>query len=116
MRMWMVDPKLLCRPHLLGEHGEIHKFRHNFVKGHKIDGRRGQIEPLKMKQRHDELSQEMTRRGYNHQSPYKQPDLIMYGDLSDWVVDQDQSLADLHSRCSRCKNRYVYLLMKRKAQ
>jgi hypothetical protein len=27
MMMWMIDPVLLCRKHLLGEHGEIHKFR-----------------------------------------------------------------------------------------
>ena len=36
MRMWMLNPKFLCRQHLLGEHSEIHKFRHNFVKKHKV--------------------------------------------------------------------------------
>jgi hypothetical protein len=35
MRMWLVDPALLCDKHLLGEHGELHKFQHCFVKGHK---------------------------------------------------------------------------------
>lgn len=24
MRMWMVDPKIMCRKHLLGEHLELH--------------------------------------------------------------------------------------------
>jgi len=39
MRMWMVEPKLLCKKHLLGEHNEIHKHRHNFVKKHSVKGR-----------------------------------------------------------------------------
>ena len=26
MRQWMVDPRLLCRKHLLGEHVENHMF------------------------------------------------------------------------------------------
>lgn len=30
MRMWMIDPKLLCRKHLLGEHNEIHKHLPSF--------------------------------------------------------------------------------------
>ena len=78
MRMWMIDPKLLCRKHLLGEHAEIHKHRHNFVKQHNITGRIYpivQIEPENMKSRHDELAKEMIKRGYNHNSPYEQPDL-----------------------------------------
>ena len=39
MRMWMIDPKLLCRKHLLGEHGEIHKHLPSLRKGHRVDGR-----------------------------------------------------------------------------
>ncbi|MFW6247177.1 MAG: hypothetical protein ACOC22_03345 [bacterium] len=30
--MWGINPELLCKKHLLGEHGEIHKHRYNFVK------------------------------------------------------------------------------------
>ena len=26
MRMWMVNPRIMCRQHLLGEHVEIHMF------------------------------------------------------------------------------------------
>ena len=50
MRMWGIDAKLLCKKHLIGEHGEIHKHRHNFVKQHKITKRISpivQIEPEK---------------------------------------------------------------------
>lgn len=102
MRMWMVDPILMCRKHLLGEHGEIHKFRHNFVKGHRIDGRRGQIDPLLMKDRHDDLAAEMIKRGYNHQSPYEMPDLSHYSNLEEWHVDNDESYKELLSRCKDC--------------
>lgn len=102
MRMWMIDPELLCRKHLLGEHGEIHKFRHSFVKQHKMAGRMGQIEPAKMESRHDELAVEMLKRGYKHQSPYEQPDV---SHLPEMVVDKQVSLADLYQRCSDCKER-----------
>ena len=105
MRMWMVNPRCLCVRHLIGEHGEIHKFRHNFVKGHKIEGRKGQIVPSQMKRRHDELVTEMLRRGYQHKSPYAMPSLALYGDLSDWKVDEEKSLEDLKSRCPTCKER-----------
>lgn len=106
MRMWMVDPKILCRKHLLGEHGEIHKHRHNFVKQHKMDGRIGQIEPKSMEKRHDILAKEMLKRGYNHQSPFSQPD-ISY--LPKMTVNKSDALSDLLSRCSECKKRYKKL-------
>lgn len=114
MRMWQIAPALLCNKHLLGEHGEIHKHRHNFVKQHRIDGRISpvvQIEPASMGTRHDELAAEMTRRGMNHKSPYEQPD-ISY--LPEWQqnakVDVATSLADLCERCEDCRARVEKVL------
>ena len=104
MRMWMITPSLLCRKHLLGEHGEIHKHRHNFVKRHSIEGRRGQIEPRAMGRRHDALACEMVRRGFNHHSPYEMPDLRGY-DLAGFTVDRNESLRDLCARCAECRRR-----------
>lgn len=77
MRMWLVDPKNLCRNHLLGEHFEIHKFRHMFVKQQDVSTRmsRNQIYPDQMKERHDMLAVELVRRGYSHSSPYVMPDV-----------------------------------------
>ena len=103
MRMWMVDPKLLCRKHLLGEHGEIHKHRHNFVKRHNMTGRAGQIDPKAMGSRHDELVAEMQRRGYNHASPYTQPDISYLPDMP--AIDIEANLLDLTNRCDACKVR-----------
>lgn len=93
----------MCRKHLLGEHNEIHKFRHNFVKKHSMTGRRGQIEPMVMKERHDELVYEMHRRGYRHGSPYEQPD-ISYLPIEDRMgqVDAWESLSLLRERCEEC--------------
>lgn len=110
MRMWMIDSTLLCRSHLLGEHGELHKHRHIFVKQYSINKRieLGQIEPASMKARHDILSDEMLKRGYNHKSPYEQPD-ISYLPLyqQNFKVDVEESLRDLAKRCSDCaKNIY----------
>lgn len=107
MRMWMLDPQILCKKHLLGEHGEIHKHRHNFVKKHSITGRIKpivQIEPQSMQSRHDALAQEMIKRGYNHQSEYVQPD-ISYLPQDEQIakVDLNISIKDLISRCSECK-------------
>jgi hypothetical protein len=109
MRMWMIDPKTLCNRHLLGEHGEIHKHRHNFVKQHSITKRISpvvQIEPSAMQSRHDVLAKEMLRRGMNHQSPFDQPD-ISYLPIAERyaVVVVHNSLNDLTQRCSECAKR-----------
>lgn len=106
MRMWMVDPKVLCNKHLLGEHGEIHKHRHNFVKQHRITKRISpvvQIEPRNMQSRHDELANEMICRGMNHQSSFVQPDISYLSENERQAnVDIKHSLVDLSSRCPEC--------------
>ena len=110
MRMWMVDPKVLCRKHLLGEHGEIHKHLPSFRKGHSVAGRFSpvvQIQLNALKSRHDELATEMVRRGYNHKSPLVNvPDLCkIYKDYFHLEVDIVNSAFDLMNRCEDCKKR-----------
>lgn len=107
MRMWMINPKKMCTRHLLGEHGEIHKHRHVFVKQHSIFGRVYpivQIEPANMKTRHDLLVEEMIERGISHNSPYEQPNI---SHLPDWqqnaTVNTAISENDLSLRCENCK-------------
>jgi hypothetical protein len=111
--MWMIDPKILCDKHLLGEHGEIHKHRHNFVKQHKMTKRIfpvTQIEPSAMGRRHDELAAELLRRGMNHKSPFEQPDIsYLPVDQQLAVVDPIYSLKDLRHRCSACAERIDYM-------
>ena len=109
MRMWMINPELLCKKHLLGEHGEIHKHRHNFLKKHRITKRISpvvQIEPISMESRHDILAAEMIRRGYNHNSPYIQPDISYLNNNERLAkVDIYVSIADLLNRCPECSKR-----------
>ena len=94
----MIPVKMLCKKHLCGEHGEIHKHRHNFVKKHSITGRKGQIEPLAMQTRHDELAKVLA----NHKSPYVLPDLSYY-DLTGFTVDVNESIQELTKRCPECR-------------
>lgn len=47
MRMWNVDPNLLCRKHLLGEHREMHMLANAICKKRSIAGylAKGLVEP-----------------------------------------------------------------------
>lgn len=111
MRMWMIPTYCLCNKHLIGEHGELHKFHHNFVKKHSIKGRispKVQIQPLSMKDRHDALVEEMVKRGMCHNSPYKMPDLTHLPlNLLTAKVDILESVKDLIIRCPACKMRII---------
>jgi hypothetical protein len=108
MRMWMIDPQLMCRKHLLGEHGEIHKFLPSFRKGHKVDGRFDPIVQIQFQgyiERHDALAFEMAERGYNHKSPLVDvPDFsLIYPQHYDKLVDVQLAYADLMARCDKCR-------------
>lgn len=74
MRIWDVDPALLCRAHLLGEHRELHGLWNILTEGKA--GYRNHPETLRwegklaaLNRRHEALVTEITRRGYRHQSP-----------------------------------------------
>ena len=105
MRMWMVDPKIMCRKHLLGEHLELHMFVGTINKGISIQGYldKNLLEPLGLIGRHALLVEEMTRRGYNHQSPLPRPVIPIH---QQWVIiDREMALTDLLSRCEDCRKR-----------
>lgn len=106
MRMWMVPPGELCRKHLLGEHGELHKFLHNWQKKHKVDGRLAinAMEPSSYKARHDALAAEMIKRGYHHGSSLEQPDFSYLPDeQQQFRVDVEQNRKLLLERCESCR-------------
>ena len=71
--MWKVNPELMCRKHLLGEHLEMHMFIGCLLKGKNIQGyiNKGLIEVDKIRERHEQLKEEMEKRGYVHNSPLK---------------------------------------------
>jgi hypothetical protein len=113
--MWMIDPALMCNKHLLGEHGEIHKFLPSFRKKVSITGRMSpvvQIEPLALKARHDELAAEMLRRwpkSDGHASPLDVDVNQLFHYLPpaerNAKVDVRHSHNDLISRCPLCRER-----------
>jgi hypothetical protein len=74
MRIWDIEPKHLCRKHLIAEHGELHSLWSVIVNKKKGFGRhpetmrwRGKLKALYL--RHGKLVEEMEKRGYNHKSP-----------------------------------------------
>lgn len=103
-RMWCVDPAVLCRQHLLGEHKELHQLighiragNTNAVRGH---AKRGQVDTARITARHEELVAEMLDRGYNHESPLAYEDSLDLGE-----VDETANLDDLAERCEECRER-----------
>ena len=103
MRMWNVKPEVMCRKHLLGEHVEMHMFLSALTSGKKLDGyiRSGFVEIHNIKRRHNELAQEMVRRGYRHNSPMEDiPFLAMSGS-----VESKRSYEELRFRCAECERR-----------
>lgn len=101
-RMWMVDPHILCRQHLLGEHKELHQLVGCLLRGRSLQGYvdSGQIECRSISSRHEELVQEMLRRGYRHLSPLPE---FPESDLGS--VDREASLKELLRRCPTCRSR-----------
>ena len=103
MRMWNVDPKLLCRQHLLlGEHRECHALAGMILKGKKLSGTRyitdGLVEVHNIRSRHDDLVNEMIKRNYDHKSAL--PEFVSWkeGDVN--VVS---NLEELYHRCDYCR-------------
>jgi hypothetical protein len=104
--MWMVDTRILCRKHLLGEHVETHMFVGAFNKGTKA-GRfasENLLEFKSLRSRHDELAREMERRGYSHTSPL--PRLLACRQITkeerEVRIDRKAAGTELIRRCPEC--------------
>ena len=102
--MWMVNPRIMCREHLLGEHVEIHMFVGSINRGKSVKGylEKGLLEVHSLYNRHEDLVKEMKRRCYNHKSEvdekWKFAEKI-------GVIDKEKSLSELMNRCPKCKRR-----------
>ena len=107
MRMWMVDPKILCRQHLLGEHNELHMRVGALEKGQSIEGyvTNGLVDTSKITPRHNELVAEMEARNYMHHSPLDFTHSDPVGEVS-----IQNNLDELERRCVRCKQRIGNLI------
>jgi hypothetical protein len=88
MRIWDIEPSLLCRQHLLGEHRELHAVwtiltqgKQGYVNHPETLRWRGRLAALY--RRHESLVGEMTLRGYRHATP-------LDGSLAQGLEVQDQ--------------------------
>jgi hypothetical protein len=74
MRIWDVEPAVLCRAHLLGEHRELHGLWNILTQGLRgysahPETRRWEGKLAALYRRHELLVAEMAARGYRHASP-----------------------------------------------
>jgi glutaredoxin 2 len=111
--MWLVNPRILCKDHLLGEHLECHMFLGTLKKSKKVNGylKNNLLEPDSLKSRHDELADEMIKRGYYHKTPISICEFEnLVNTLNDEFravkINKQDSFNELISRCSNCKKRY----------
>lgn len=102
MRMWNVDPEVMCNKHLLGEHVEMHMFVSTIKRGSSLRGYiiGGLVETDRIKSRHDKLAAEMERRGMNHKTPISIDDVFV---VSAGHVDSEHSRVELARRCPACR-------------
>ena len=100
--MWLVDPQVMCRKHLLGEHVEMHMLVGTIARWKSLAGyvAKGLIDTTTIQSRHDALAQEMLARGYKHKSPLVVPPVAAMG-----RVDSLASVKELARRCELCASR-----------
>jgi len=106
MRVWDIDPSLLCDDHLGGEHREIHAIYNIITLGRRgysyhPETKRwvGKIDALV--KRHDLVAEEMIKRGKNHKSP-----LVPVGDSDKqdkFVNTIEEQIIRIRSKGCECK-------------
>ena len=119
MRMWSVDPSIMCGKHLIAEHAELHMFlgilrKTISVKGY-IEG--NMLEPRSILSRHFELVTEMESRGYKHNSPMNL-DIDLLDQLLEYLPEKERdhrmdrllSRQLLFSRCFACREFYLSVI------
>jgi hypothetical protein len=103
--MWLVNPKIMCRKHLLGEHLELHLFIGHMKRRKSIKGflKNNLLQIDEIYNRHEELVKEMLSRGYNHKSELEKIDLSYYKEFFHIKINKTLSILDLKSRCNECQ-------------
>jgi hypothetical protein len=107
MRIWDVEPAVLCRRHLLGEHRELHAVW-AVLTGDRAGYRRhpetlrweGRLRALA--RRHEVLVAEMRRRGFAHRSPLDMALATGEGLQTEFVDPPERQLALLRAKPCPC--------------
>ena len=108
MRIWDISPDKLCRNHLLGEHRELHAIwkiitenKLGYVNHPETLRWRGKLKALYI--RHNNLVNEMNKRGYNHKSPLDK-DFAIGDEIQNIFVDSiDDQIKILKNKNCKCK-------------
>jgi hypothetical protein len=107
MRIWDVDPAVLCRAHLLGEHRELHAVWAVLTEDRR--GYRNHPETLRwngrlaaLYGRHDALVAEMASRGYHHHSPLDHALATGEAEQRAYVDSPERQRELLRSKPCRC--------------
>jgi hypothetical protein len=108
MRIWDIEPNILCRQHLLGEHRELHAIWSiitNNKKGYSCHPEilrwRGKLKALYL--RHEKLVIEMKKRKYNHNSPLDKK-IASGSDKQNVYIDSiEEQIKILKNKKCRCK-------------
>lgn len=109
MRMWMVDPKILCQHHLMFEHLSLHAFMARLNLGYSLLGyvEHNLVEVAHLGHRHRVLVGEMVHRGLNHNSELPQiTNTSNYQAYRHHKVDRAKAISTLLGTCPRCRERY----------
>lgn len=102
MRMWNINPKYMCRQHILGEHLELHMLATAVKTKQNINGyiKNKLVETHNIQERHNTLVREMLRRGYQHKTP-----LRLQTSLNQGKINIKANMKELAKRCRECRKR-----------
>lgn len=108
MRVWDLEPAILCRNHLLGEHREIHSIwtvitqnKSGYSKHPETLRWFGKLKALFL--RHETLVKEMKNRGYNHHSDLDKSLATGSAIQDEFVHTKEEQLKILKEKNCSCK-------------
>jgi hypothetical protein len=108
MRIWDIPPYKLCRNHLLGEHRELHAIWSILINDKK--GYSHHPETLRWKEklkalyiRHNKITEEMIKRGYQHKSPLNSDLAVGKSNQNEFVDSIENQINILKNKKCKCK-------------
>lgn len=109
MRIWDIEPRYLCRKHLLAEHRELHGLWNILTKHGGRGGYAHHPETLRwvgklraLYLRHEALVAEFAKRGYNHQTPLDKALAVGKGVQEDFINPPKEQIEILRNKPCEC--------------
>jgi hypothetical protein len=104
MRMWGIPVENMCNKHLLGEHVEMHMFVGTINKNKNLNGyfKNKLVVISEIKKRHNEIVNEMIKRGMNHKSELPE---FKWNSLEMGEINIEENKKELKRRCEECRKK-----------